>query len=166
MLRKLKNIFHLFESIGAAIFFRFPSKKLIIVGITGTDGKTTTTTLIHHILTTAGIKTGLSSTLFSPHMTTPGRWRIQKFLWQSVKNGCTHAVLEVTSIAVDQHRVWGINFALGVLTNIADNEHLDYHRSFENYRQAKLKFLQSCPQVILNADDQSVTFLEENLKRL
>lgn len=164
MLRKLKNIFHLLEAVGAAVFFHFPGKKLIIVGITGTDGKTTTTTLIHHILTAAGIKAGLSSTLFSPHMTTPGRWRIQKFLWQSVKNNCTHAVLEVTSIAVDQHRIWGVNFALGVLTNIAGNEHLDYHRSFENYRLTKLKFLQSCPLVILNADNQSVTFLEETLK--
>src|SRR5574340_1201417 len=113
MLRTLKNLFHLFESVFAAIFFLFSGKKLIVIGVTGTDGKTTTTSLIHHILESAGIKAGLSSTLFSPHMTTPGRWRVQKFLSQSLKNGCTHAVLEVTSIAIDQHRVWGIDFAIG-----------------------------------------------------
>ncbi len=163
MLRKLKNIFHLFESISAAVFFRFPSKKLTVIGVTGTDGKTTTTTLIHHILTTAGLKAGLSSTLMSAHTTTPGRWRVQKFLWQSVKNNCTHAVLEVTSIAVDQHRIRSIDFAVGVLTNIANNEHLDYHHSFESYRLAKLKFLKMCPKVVLNADDSSFNFLKENL---
>ncbi|MBI4100053.1 hypothetical protein HY440_03530 [Candidatus Microgenomates bacterium] len=148
MLQKLKNYWHLLESVAAAIFYRFPGKKLTVIGVTGTDGKTTTTTLLHHILTMAGIKAGVSSTLFSPHTTTPGRWRTQKFLAQSLNNGCTHAVLEVTSIAIDQYRVWGINFAIGVLTNIADHEHLDYHKTFAAYRATKLGFLASCRQQV------------------
>lgn len=148
MLQRIKNIAHLLTSVVAAIYFRFPGKKLTVIGITGTDGKTTTSTLIHHILTEAGIKTGISSTLASPHTTTPGRWRIQKFLWQSLKSGCTHVVLEVTSIAIDQHRVWGVPFEVGVLTNISDHEHLDYHKTFENYKNTKLAFLKTCKHVV------------------
>ncbi len=153
MIQQLKNFFHLGEAIAATIVFGFPGRKLTVVGVTGTDGKTTTSTLIHHILETAGYKTGISSTLSSAHTSTPGRWRVQKFLAQCVKNGCTHAVLEVTSIGIDQHRVSGTPFAVGVLTNIADNEHLDYHKSFAKYKAAKMKFLLSCKVVVANADD-------------
>lgn len=149
MLQKLKNVWHLLESVVSAVWYRFPGKKLTVVGVTGTDGKTTTVTLLHHILTTVGLKASVSSTLFSPHTTTPGRGRLQKFLAQSLKNGCTHAVVEVTSIAIDQYRVWGIEFAVGVLTNIADHEHLDYHKTFENYKNAKLRWLSSCRQKVV-----------------
>lgn len=155
MFRKLKNRIHLLESAAMARRYGFPGKKMVVIGVTGTDGKTTTATLIHHILTVGGIKASLSSTLASPHTTTPGRGRIQRFLDQSLKNGCTHAVLEVTSIAIDQHRVWGIPFEVGVLTNIANNEHLDYHSSFENYKNAKIAFLRNAKQVVANADDPS-----------
>ncbi len=158
--RPLLHLYHFAQSFGAAIVLGFPTKKLVVIGVTGTDGKTTTSTLIHHILTSAGIKTAISSTLSSLHTTTAGRWRIQKFLSQSVQNGCTHCVLEVTSIAIDQHRVAGVDFQIGVLTNIAQNEHLDYHRTFEAYRQAKLRFLLSASKVVTNADDPSLSVLK------
>ncbi len=149
VLRQIKNIFHLLESIAAAIYYRFPGKKLIVIGVTGTDGKTTTTNLIYHILTVAGYKSGISSTLDSPHMTTPGRWRLQQFLARCVANKCTHAVVEVSSFAIDQNRIWGIPFEVGVLTNIADHEHLDYHKNFENYEKTKMNFIKSCKIQIL-----------------
>lgn len=155
MLQKLKNQVHLLESFAMAKRFGHPGEKLICIGVTGTDGKTTTATLLHHILTNAGIKTCLSSTLLSPHTTTPGRGKIQKFLRQGLKNGCTHAILEVTSIAIDQNRVWGVPFEIGVLTNIANNEHLDYHKTFENYKSAKISFLTECKTIIANSRDPS-----------
>lgn len=158
MLQNLKNIFHLLEAISGAIFYRFPSKKLIVIGVTGTDGKTTTSFLIHQILILAGYKTAILSTLSSAHTTTPGRWAVQKFLRRSLENGCTHAVLEVTSIGIDQHRVWGVDFALGVLTNLANHEHLDYHKTFENYKNTKLRFLEICKQKVFGPDLQKANF--------
>lgn len=158
MLRKIKNIGHLITNLAVNQYYRSPAKSLTVVGVTGTDGKTTTSSLIHHILLTAGIKAGISGTLMSAHTTTPGRGQLQKMLKEFVKNGCTHVVLEVTSIAIDQHRIAGIKFDIGVLTNIANNEHLDYHGSFENYRAAKIKFLKNCKTAIINSDDPSSSF--------
>ncbi|MDO8515159.1 MAG: UDP-N-acetylmuramoyl-L-alanyl-D-glutamate--2,6-diaminopimelate ligase [bacterium] len=159
MIRKLKNIFHLLEAIFWNVYYGFPSNKLTVIGVTGTEGKTTTVNLIHHISTTAGIKTGILSTLSSAHMTTPGRKEIQKFLFQCVKNKCTHVILEVSSHAIDQNRIWGMPFQIGVLTNITGNEHLDYHKNFENYQETKIKFLESCQTLILNSDDPSINML-------
>lgn len=146
------------EAVFWATYFRFPAKKLIIIGVTGTDGKTTTVNLIHHILTAVGCKTAILSTLSSAHTTTPDSFKLQKFLAQSLKNGCTHAVIEVSSHAIDQNRIWGINFAVGVLTNIANNEHLDYHKTFENYQNTKLRFLASCRQKVFGPDLRSGDF--------
>lgn len=158
MMQKIKNIFHFFESFLGAVVFGFPGRKLKIIGVTGTDGKTTTVNLIHHILTIAGYKTGIFSTLSSAHTTTPGRWYLQKFLKQCLDNGCTHVVLEVSSIAIDQHRVWGVDFEIGVLTNIANNEHLDYHKTYENYKKIKEDFLQSCKKVVRWEDYKDFSF--------
>ncbi len=144
MPRKLKNLYHLVRAFLANALYFYPSRKLVIIGVTGTDGKTTTVNLIHHILTKAGYKAAIWSTLSSAHTTTPDAFKLQKFLAQAVKNGCSHVVLEVSSHAIDQNRIWGIKFTVGVLTNIADHEHLDYHKTFENYHQTKLKFLNSC----------------------
>ncbi len=143
-MRKIKNTCHLFQAIFWNFYFGFPGRKLTVVGVTGTDGKTTTVNLVHHILTTAGIKAGIWSTLSSAHTTTPSPKTLLKFLSDGVKRGWTHAVLEVSSHAIDQNRVWGIPFKIGVLTNIADHEHLDYHKTFENYKNTKLKFLKTC----------------------
>ncbi len=160
MLQKIKNIFHFLEAVAANIVYQFPSRKLTVIGVTGTDGKTTTATLIHHILTIAGYKAGILSTLSSAHTTTPGRFAVQKFLRRSVDNGCTHVVLEVTSIAIDQYRIWGTNFSIGVLTNIANNEHLDYHHTFENYKNIKLRFLATCQQKVIGPDLKKSDFKE------
>lgn len=165
MIQRLKNILHFGEALLATILFGFPGRKLTVVGVTGTDGKTTTSTLIHHILETAGYKSGISSTLASAHTSTPGRWRVQKFLAQCVKNGCTHAVLEVTSIGIDQHRVYGTPFAVGVLTNIADNEHLDYHKTFAKYKAAKIRFLLECKTIVANIDDASFDTIKAKAKK-
>ncbi len=148
IVRRIKNFGHLLEAVGACFYYRFPGKKLTVIGVTGTDGKTTTVNLIYHILTAAGIKTAVYSTLSSAHTTTPPARKLQKFLVTSLKNGCTHAVLEVSSHAIDQNRIRGINFAVGVLTNIAEHEHLDYHQTFENYRDTKLGFLKTCKTVV------------------
>lgn len=164
MLRKLKNFFHLLSAVAANMWYRSPSKKIIVIGVTGTDGKTTTVNLIHHLLTQAGYKAAVLSTLSSAHTTTPGSWKLQKFLSQSLKNGCTHVVLEVTSIAVDQYRILGIDFSIGVLTNTANNEHLDYHGTFEKYREAKIKFLLTCKTIIANADDAAFAYLKSKLR--
>lgn len=152
----LKNILHYFESLIAALIFRYPKNKLTVIGVTGTDGKTTTVNLLHHILTTAGLKVGVISTLSSAHASSPGRGKLQHFLWQCYQNKCTHVVLEVTSIGAAQYRANFIDFSIGILTNIANNEHLDYHKSFENYQKAKIDFLLKCPIIIANADDKSI----------
>lgn len=146
-MRRIKNFWHLLEAVFWNLVYKFPGKKLIVIGVTGTDGKTTTANLIYHILTAAGFKTAIYSTLSSAHTTTPPAGKLQKFLATSLKNGCTHAVLEVSSHAIDQNRIWGINFTVSVLTNITDNEHLDYHQTFENYQKTKLNFLKNCKQV-------------------
>src|SRR5450759_4597219 len=136
-MRKLKNIYHLFQAIIANVIYGFPSRKLKIIGITGTDGKTTTTHLIAHILKTAGKKVSFVSSVFSSiggkesdigfHVTTPNSFALQKLLQQSVNNHDEYFVLETTSHALDQNRVWGIKYQIGVITNIT-HEHLDYHR--------------------------------------
>lgn len=166
VLQNLKNFYHLIQALLANIIYGFPGKKLYVIGVTGTDGKTTTTSLIHHILKESGKKAGMISTLGAKvnnqehpvglHTTTPTPFLIQKLLNAMVKNGCRYAVLEVTSHAIDQNRIWGIPFRLGVLTNIT-HEHLDYHHTFNNYMETKTRFLKSCSKVVLNVDDKSST---------
>lgn len=164
-LSKIRKFKHLLESYREQLLYRFPSKKLVVIGVTGTDGKTTTTNLIYHILTSVGIKTAISSTLSSPHMTTYGRGWVHAFLGRSLKNGCTHAVVEVTSLGIDQLRVHGVDFNVGVLTNIADNEHLDYHGTFEQYKKTKIKWLLGCKTVIANADDESISDIKSQIAK-
>lgn len=160
----LKNYFHFLSAILANIYYGFPSRKLKMVGLTGTDGKTTTVTLIFKILQAAGKKVAMVSTVEAFiggqsydtgfHVTSPDPWALQKFLKRMVDEGCEYAVLEVTSHALDQHRVWGIHFEVGVITNIT-RDHFDYHRTYENYLQAKAKLLLASEKIIINADDLS-----------
>ena len=130
----------------SAAWYGFPARKLLMIGVTGTDGKTTTSNLIHAILTTAGLKAGLISTVNAMigervldtglHTTTPDANDVQRYLAEMVAAGMTHCVLEATSHGLAQHRVTGCEFDIGVVTNIT-HEHLDQHGSYENYRAAK-----------------------------
>jgi len=163
----------------AAAFHDFPARKLTLVGVTGTDGKTTTTNLIYQILLAAGLKAGMVSTVNAVigdqvldtgfHVTTPESPDVQRYLAQMVAAGLTHVVLEATSHGLSQHRVDACEFDLAVVTNIT-HEHLDYHGSYEEYRSAKgrlftmlnqtLEKPQGNPRTaILNYDDSSFVYL-------
>ncbi len=165
MLRSLKGLYHLLVAIAANIWFGFPSRKLTVVGITGTDGKTTTTTLIYEILKAAGFKTSVITSVHAViadksydtgfHVTTPTAWWVQKFLREAVAHGDTHFVLEVTSHAISQHRVLGVKFAVGVLTNVT-HEHLDWHGTYEEYLKTKLSLLKKSKIAVVNRDDADV----------
>lgn len=174
MIQKLKNYFlHLPLAIIANIFFGFPSKKLRVIGVTGTDGKTTTVSLIHHILSQNGYKTAMVSTVLAKigeeeidtglHVTAPDPWLLQKLLRKMANKRIECVVLETTSHGLDQFRLLGIDFEIGVLTNIT-HEHIDYHKTFDNYRLAKLKLLEKSKTVILNKDDESYVYLEKILR--
>jgi UDP-N-acetylmuramoyl-L-alanyl-D-glutamate--2,6-diaminopimelate ligase len=165
MIRWLKGLYHFVVAVFSALYFRFPGSKLTVIGVTGTDGKTTTTTLIYEILKAAGYKVSMITSVQAViagktydtgfHVTTPNAFWVQKYLREAVDHGDTYVVLEVTSHALSQSRVWGVHFAVGVLTNVT-HEHLDYHKTFENYLQAKLKLLKQSDAVIVNRDDDSL----------
>ncbi len=163
----------------AGSFFLWPSRQLTVIGVTGTDGKTTTTNLIYNILKAAGLKAGMISTVNAVignevldtgfHVTTPDAHDVQFYLAKMAEAGLTHVVLETTSHAWEQHRVDACEFDIGVVTNIT-HEHLDQHGSYENYRAAKARLFESLektvekPQgnprlAVLNRDDSSFEFL-------
>lgn len=168
MWQEIKNWYHLVSAITAATWYGFPGSKLKVIGITGTDGKTTTTHLVHHILKSAGKKASLVSSVYAEiagktydtgfHVTNPNEWMLQKFLRQSIEAGEEYMVLEVTSHGIDQYRIWGIDFEVGVLTNVT-HEHLDYHKTYENYLKTKQKLLQLARVAVVNADDASYSKL-------
>lgn len=155
----IKKLANYFRGVSASLLYRKPSKKIKTIGVTGTDGKTTTSNIIYHILQTSGIKSGLVSTVNAKignkeydtgfHVTNPGPFLLQKLLSIMVKNKLEYAVLEVTSHGLDQNRNFGVNFKIGVLTNIT-HEHLDYHKTFENYVKAKAKLFQKSKICIIN----------------
>lgn len=147
----------------ANIFYDHPAKKLINIGITGTNGKTTTSFLINHILEWAGYKTGLIGTVenkingrsFPAHLTTPEAPDIHYFLWQMVEEGCHFSCMEVSSQGIALNRVDKINYDYGVVTNI-DLDHTDCHPDFNNYLNTKLKFMEMTDKnsfILLNVDD-------------
>ncbi len=150
-LQKIKNIWHLFIAIVANIYYLFPTKKLIVIGVTGTDGKTTVSSAIYHILKESGEKSALISTVGAEingkfietglHVTTPDPFTIQKFAKLAVRAGCKYLVLETTSIGLDQYRDFGVSYRVGLITNLS-HEHLDYHGTMDGYARAKLKLLQ------------------------
>ncbi len=164
MWQRIKNYYHLLQALLANLIYNFPSKKLTVAGVTGTDGKTTTAHMIYEILTTAGARVSLISSIFAAvgpktyqtgfHVTTPSPFALQRLLKQMVDAGSKFAVLEVTSHGLDQNRVFGVNFSVGVLTNIT-HEHLDYHKTYDNYAKAKAKLFKNVRWSVLNADDAS-----------
>lgn len=164
----------------ASALHGFPARKLRMIGVTGTDGKTTTTSMIHHILTQAGIETGMISTVNARigqkeldtgfHVTTPDSPEIQHYLAMMVAEGMTHCVLETTSHGLAQQRVVACDYDVAVITNVT-HEHLDYHGTWQNYLEAKGKMFELLgdtprkhignPRVaVLNKDDQSYGYLK------
>ena len=174
-MQKIKNIYHLFQAVLANIFYGFPSHKLKVIGVTGTDGKTTTTHLIAHILKTAGKKVSFVSSVYASiggkesdigfHVTTPSSFALQKLLKLSADNRDEYFVLETTSHALDQNRVWGINYEVGVITNIT-HEHLDYHKTYEEYAKIKLKLLKMAKMGIINRDDESYKYIKDQISNI
>ncbi len=158
--------------------YGFPARGLQVVGVTGTNGKTTTSYLIHHMLVAAGYKTGLMTTVaygvgkhIKPqayHMTNVGPRELMQRLKRMKAEGMEWLVLETTSHALAQHRTWGVPYDIAVITNIT-HEHLDYHKTFENYRAAKRRLFTLTQRNkrgrrlgVVNADDpQSVDFASE-----
>lgn len=163
----------------SAAFYGHPARRLTVIGVTGTDGKTTTSNLIYRILLAAGLRAGLISTVNAVigdqvldtgfHVTTPDAPDVQRYLRMMVDAGLTHVVLETTSHGWAQYRVDACEFDIGVVTNIT-HEHLDYHGSYEAYRAAKarlfLSLVETLPKVqgnprlaVLNRDDGSFEYL-------
>ena len=171
--QSLKNQYHLMQAVIACVCFGFPAydfahratskigKKMQVIGVTGTNGKTTTTHLIARILERAGKKVAVASTINfqigekkwvnASKFTTLSSWELQKFLQEALRTGCEYAVIETSSHALDQHRVWGISYAIAVMTNVT-REHLDYHKTMSTYRFAKGRLFRSAKQAVVNLD--------------
>lgn len=155
-----KNYYHLLTALLANIYYGFPSRKLRIIGITGTSGKSTTTHMVYEILKTAGYKVSLLSTVKAViggkdydtgfHVTTPDPHNLPKYLRQAADNGDDFFVLETSSHALDQNRAAFVQFEVGILTSLA-HEHLDYHKTMENYANAKFKLLHQAGHAIAPA---------------
>lgn len=171
--QNIKNLKHLFTSKYYSWKYEHPSRKLKVIGVTGTDGKTTTSNLIYEILKAAGYQVGLISTISAKmgkeevptgfHVTTPSPKELQYFLKLMVERGLEYVVLETTSHALDQYRVGGIEYDFAVYTNIT-HEHLDYHKTYENYLLTKSKLMGLVRKggiAILNRDDSSYEQLYE-----
>jgi UDP-N-acetylmuramoyl-L-alanyl-D-glutamate--2,6-diaminopimelate ligase len=163
----------------AAAFYGYPARKMTMIGVTGTDGKTTTCNLLYQILIAAGLKAGMISTVNAVvgdevldtgfHVTTPDAVDIQHYLAMMAEKGLTHVILETTSHGWAQFRVDACEFDIGVVTNIT-HEHLDYHGSFEKYRGAKARLFTELGEThskkqgninlgVLNRDDSSYDYL-------
>ena len=161
-------------AIVAANFFEQPSAKLKLVGITGTNGKTSTAMMLYRLYRALGFKCGLLSTveirignkvIASTH-TTPDAVRINELLAEMVAERCTHCFMEVSSHSVVQHRITGLRFAVGVFSNIT-HDHLDYHGTFAEYIKAKKGFFDQLPEeaiALVNADDANSAVMVQNTR--
>jgi UDP-N-acetylmuramoyl-L-alanyl-D-glutamate--2,6-diaminopimelate ligase len=167
--QKVKNIGHFLNALRSALICRYPGRYLTVIGITGTDGKTTTCHLINHILRQSGKLTALITTTEAEingrnidtglHVTTPSPNKIQKIMKKAVNQKIKYLIIEATSHGLDQHRLFGCNFSVGVLTNITP-EHLDYHKSMKNYKKAKAKLFKKVNLAILNKDDDNYKYFK------
>ena len=158
----------------ATIFYGDPSRKLKLVGVTGTNGKTTIATLLYNMFRKLGYKCGLLSTVCNyiedeavpADHTTPDPIELNYLLSRMVDAGCQYAFMECSSHAIAQKRIGGLNFVGGLFTNLT-RDHLDYHKTFENYRNAKKAFFDQLPKTafaITNADDKNGMVMVQNTK--
>ena len=174
LIKKLKIKRRAITKLAALHFYGNPSARLKIIGVTGTNGKTTTATLLYKVATELGYKAGLLSTVENIIMgevrpathTTPGPIPLNKLLLEMANKGCEYVFMEVSSHAMDQNRVAGIKFVGGIFSNLT-HDHLDYHKSVENYFLAKKKFFQMLPKeafALANADDEHGKMMLEDIK--
>ncbi len=158
----------------ASNFFGQPSTKMKVVGVTGTNGKTTTATLLYRLFTALGHTSGLFSTVCNyigaekqdATHTTPDALQLQETMAEMVQAGCTHCFMEVSSHAVDQQRIAGISFDGAIFSNLT-HDHLDYHKTFIGYRDAKKKFFDQLPAeafALTNVDDKNGAVMLQNCK--
>jgi UDP-N-acetylmuramoyl-L-alanyl-D-glutamate--2,6-diaminopimelate ligase len=158
----------------ATLFYDCPSKSLKLVGVTGTNGKTTIATLLYNMFRKMGHKVGLLSTVCNyidgeavpADHTTPDAIELNKLLARMVNAGCEYAFMECSSHAIHQKRIGGLTFTGGIFTNLT-RDHLDYHKTFENYRDAKKAFFDELPKsafAITNADDKNGMVMVQNTK--
>jgi len=160
----------------AANYYGNPSEKIELVGITGTNGKTTTVTLLYHLFLQLGHKTGLISTVenkineqtIQATHTTPDPIQLNELLAQMVEQSCTHCFMEVSSHAIDQYRIEGLKFSGAVFTNIS-HDHLDYHKTFDAYIAVKKKLFDGLHRqafALVNADDRRGSIMLQNTKAI
>ena len=152
-----------------ANFYENPQKKLRMIGVTGTNGKTTVTTVLKASLEGCGYKVGLIGTndivignkSIPSNTTTPEAPELFMYLKQMADEKCDFVVMEVSSHSVAQDRIWGIDFEVGVFTNLTQ-DHLDYHKTMENYAETKSRFFRYCKNSVINADDMYSDIMKEN----
>lgn len=177
MKKYLTGWYHLLWALAGALVFRFPSREIFLIGVTGTKGKTTVVELLAHVLETAGSKAAFISSVHvrvaentrrnATGNSMPGRWFIQKFLRRAVSAGCRYAIIEVTSQGVAQSRHRFMDFDAAVFTNL-EPEHIEAHGSFERYRAAKLGFFRATAAsrkmkkyFVINKDDENARYFGE-----
>jgi UDP-N-acetylmuramoyl-L-alanyl-D-glutamate--2,6-diaminopimelate ligase len=183
LFKKIEPYGHLGEAILAEIVHGFPARKLKIIGVTGTDGKTSTCSFVKQMLASNGYKTAMMTTISVDYgdgtgehanptrMTTVGAFPLVRQLKKIKQSGAEWLVLETTSHALAQHRTWGVPYHLAVMTNLS-HEHLDYHGTFEKYMQAKIMLFKQCNRNrkglktgVVNADDPHAEDFAKAIKR-
>ena len=179
LFKQIEPIGHLVESVAANIKYGFPSKGMHVIGATGTNGKTTTTFLIHKMLTEAGYKSAMMSTVAygigndikqqTEHVTTADAFNLQKRLRDYKRAGVEWLVLETSSHSLAQYRVWGVPYQIAVMTNVT-GDHLDYHGTFDNYLNAKKRLFTIVGKNklgfgVVNADDDNVEKFTKSMPR-
>ena len=171
LLKAIRPFYHGMMAVLASWYFGHPSEKMVVIGVTGTNGKTTTVNLIGKILEEAGFKAGWISTavlnigggdfLNPTKITMPSGWLLQKWMRQMLRAGCKYAILEISSEGLAQNRHLGINFDVAVFTNLTP-EHLEAHNGFENYKLAKAKLFDSLSMLPITDVKRSINL---NLKK-
>ena len=154
-----------------AAFYGNPADSLKLIGVTGTNGKTTTTFLLKHIFDELSVKAGLIGTVknitgekeYTASLTTPDPKQLQQLFREMVDSGCEYCIMEVSSQALAQGRVDGCHFDIALFTNLTQ-DHLDYHGSFESYAEAKRRLFTICDTAVINADDRYASFMTEGLE--
>lgn len=154
-----------------ANYFDNPAQKLTMIGVTGTNGKTSVSTILRSIFENCGIKTGLIGTIenvignevIPSQLTTPDSYNLYELLNKMVEAGCTHCVMEVSSHALKQKRCDGIHFKVGIFTNLT-KDHLDYHKTIEDYFESKCKLFEICDTALVNIDDPYGKIIYETAK--